>query len=248
MSSIDRLSIGGNNPPSAIEDARFAYTSLSEFLADMPVIETEDQARDTKLQIDRAATTLKCLIDEREAQTKPLFSAWQEAINKFKPAILSLERLIDVAKTRLSAFMRIEEDRLAREAEAKRRIAEEAIRIAREAEQAETEAKENAAQGEFVDVGAAIQAADETFTEAKKLDHQAVIAERDANVRIGCGFGRVASLRTKETLVLEDALKAIVAIGVTDDIRDAILKSARAYRKLNGCLPAGIAIEQTRTL
>ena len=113
---------------------------------------------------------------------------------------------------------------------------------------AETEAKANAAQGEFVDVGAAIQTADETCTQAKKLDHQASIAERDANVRIGGGFGRAASLRTKEMLILDDAIKAIIAIGVTDDIKEAILKSARAFRKLNGRLPAGISIELNRTL
>lgn len=248
MSSVDRLSIGGNNPPSPIDDARFAYAQLSAYLADTPVIETEDEARSAKLQIDRASATLHSLEDARDAETKPLYSTWQAALAKYKPATESLSKLLAEIKSRLSAFMRFEEERRCQEAEAKRLQAEEAIQIAREAEQAETEARENAAQGEFVDVGAAIQAADETFAVAKKLDHQASIAERDANVRIGGGFGRVASLRTKETLILDDALKAIIAIGVTDDIKEAILKSARAFRKLHGHLPAGISLEQNRTL
>lgn len=241
--------IGHNSPPSAIEDAQSAFTSLSAFLTDMPVVETEDQAREIKLHIDRASIIVKCLVDEREAETKPLYSAWQSAINKFKPSITNLERLVDVAKARLATFMRAEEDRRLCHAQAKRLEAEEAIRIAREAENAESEARDNASHGECVDIGAAIELADSTFAKAKKLDHQASIAERDANVRIGsAGLGRVASLKTKETLILQDPLKAIISIGVTQDIKEAILKSARAYRKLHNKLPAGIKIEQTRSL
>jgi hypothetical protein len=48
-------------------------------------------------------------------------------------------------------------------------------------------------------------------------------------------------MRRTETLVLDDAAAAIAAIGVTDKIKDAILSSARDYRKLHGSLPAGVS-------
>jgi hypothetical protein len=248
MTFLDRHSIGANNPPSAIDDARAAFAALSAYLADTPVIETDDEARAAKLQIDRASATLGSLETARDAETKPLYSAWQTAIAKYKPATESLSKLLGEIKSRLSAYMRMEEDRRWREAGAKRLATEEAIRVAHEAENAENEARENAAQGEFVDIGAAMETADAAFSQAKTLDHQASIAERDAHVRIGGGFGRVATLRSKETLILDDAVKALISIGVTGDIREALLKGARAFRKLHGKLPAGISSDQTRAL
>ena len=98
-------------------------------------------------------------------------------------------------------------------------------------------------------LGAASLDADDAIAAAKRAEREAAVAERDAaTVRVGGGWGRVASLRTKETLVVSDAAKAIKAIGMTDKIRDAILSSARDYRKLKGKLPAGIDATTERAL
>lgn len=240
---------GHNNPPSEIDMARKAYRALSDYLRDNPVIETEDQAREAKLFLDRGKGSLGDLESSRDRETKPLHAAWKAAIEKYKPATESLTKIIDEIKARLTVFVRAEEARRQREADAKRRAAEEAERLAREAERAEAEARENASVGEIgADIGAAISEADAKFAEYEKAQREAARAERDAHVRVGGGFGRVASLRTKETLVLDDALKAIKAIGVTEKIKDAIISSARDYRKLKGELPKGISAVEERVI
>lgn len=241
--------IGHNNPPSAIDLARDAFVALSNFLKNTPVIETEETAREAKLFLDRAKATQGDLEAARKAEADPLYAAWKGVNERFKPATEHLSRVTDELKARLTAFIRAEEAKRQREAEEKRRAAEEAERAAREAEAAEREARENASMGEIgVDVGEAIQQADDAFDDAQRMAREAARAERDANVRIGGGFGRVASLRTKETLVVVDAAKAIKAIGLTDKIKDAILSSARDYRKLKGELPKGIIAETERAL
>ena len=68
-------------------------------------------------------------------------------------------------------------------------------------------------------------------------------------VRIGSIMGnRALSMRTVEVLVVEDACKAIKAIGLTDKIRDAILSSAKDFRKAYDELPDGVISTQERSL
>lgn len=243
------VAVGHNNPPSAIDDAVTCSRSLSAYLSDHPVIQTEDEARQAKLFLDRGTTTLSELDAAEKKETAPLYKTWKDAIAKYKPANEHLTRVIAQVKARLTAFARAEEDRLIAAAEAARKIAEEAERKAREAERAEAEAKENASLGEVgVDVGTAIEVADTTFDQFQRANRVAELAERDAHVRIGGGFGRVSTLRTKETLILEDATKALAAIGITDKIREAILSGARDYRKLKGQLPDGVQATTERVI
>jgi hypothetical protein len=245
----DTAYIGHNAPPSAIDDARRAFKDISHFLAEIPVIETEETAREAKLVLDRGKATLGELDDARIAESKPLHEAWKACLEKYKGPTEYLTRLVDELKARLSTFLRAEEARRQAEADAKRRTAEEAIRVAREAEEAEQAAKEDASLGEVgVDVGTVIEQADTAFSAAVKADRQANVAERDAHVKLGGGFGRAAALREKETLVVEDGIAALTAIGMTVDIEAAIIKSARAYRKLKGELPAGVIAKVERAL
>ena len=81
-----------------------------------------------------------------------------------------------------------------------------------------------------------------------RASREAARAERDTRVRIGGGIGRVLTLRTGEVLSVTDWRAAINDIGLTQDIADAILKGARAYRKENGELPAGIARDTERSV
>ncbi len=239
--TVERLGIGGNNPPGPIEDAKSAISDLSKFLAAVPVIETEDQARQGKLHVDRTRATLGQLEDARDATVRPLNEKVKEINADFKAASLPLSRVLDELRGRLTAYARAEEIKREAAAEAARQAAFEAERAAREAEERERELKENATFGEVADVGAAIVEADQAFSDFERRTREAERAERETNVKIGGGFsGRSLSMRTSETLVLESYGLALKAIGPNTKIESAILSAAMDYRKLKGVLPPGV--------
>lgn len=232
---------GHNNPPSAIDDAREAFKALSAFLARVPAITDETGAREAKLFSDRTKATLKCLEEAREKDSAPLHEAWKAAIAKFKPAQDSLKKLADELAARLTAYAKAEKAKREAIAAEAARVAAEKERLARAAEEAERAAIEDAKVGAFTDVGAATDRADEAFADFQRQSRFAARAEKDVKVRIGGGFDKALSLRTVKTLALDDAAKAIEAMGVTEKIRDAILSSARDWRKTHdGALPAGV--------
>lgn len=245
----DRAIIGGNMPPTPIEIARSSYKDISKFLADMPVVETDEQARKVKLELDRARSVLGDMEGAKEATCQPLYAAWKAAVATYTPVISHFATLVIELKARLSRFMRAQEVMKEAEALCKHQKADEALDVARKAALAATDAFENAAVGEFgVDLATVLETADSTRALAIKADHQAKIAEHDSHIRIGGGFLRVATLRTKETLSVTDANAAIATIGLTEKISDAILTGARAYRKLHGALPPGIEKIEERAL
>lgn len=229
---------------------------LSRWMAEHPVILDEDAAREAKKLIDRAKGSAAEIEDARDRLVRPLneqideINARHKAVHNRdskKPGLL--DKVANELKARLSVFMLAEETKREAEAEAKRRAAEEAEHLAREAEQREREAIENARAGELgVDVTQVVIEADSRFAEFKKANREASRAERDAHVKIGGGWGKSASLRIKETLVLVNYGKAMKAIGPNDKIRDAILSAARDYRKEKGSLPEGVISETTREL
>lgn len=240
---------GHNNPPSLIDFAQETMRSLSDWMKERPVISSEDEAREAKLLLDRAKNCAADLETERDKQVRPLNEQVDEINSRYKavhnrdskkPGLL--DKVVNELKNRLAQFIRAEEERREREAMEARRIAEEAERLAREAEAREREAIANAQAGELgVDVTQVVVEADSRFADFKKADREAARAERDAHVKIGGGFNNAISLRTKETLILDDPIQAIRSIGCNEGIRDAILTAARAYRKLHGKLPAGVS-------
>jgi hypothetical protein len=245
----DIVEIGHNNPPSAIDMAREAIKPLATFLAANPVIQDHEAAREAKLFLDRVKSTIGDLDAAKEAEAKPHHTAWKAALDKFKPATEYVTKLQGELKTRLAAYIKAEEAKRAAELEAARKAQAEAEAAAREAERIEQEAKNNAAVGEIgVDVAAVIENADEKFAEYQQASRFAAIAERDAKVRIGGGFGKVASLRTKDVWTLDDPAKALASIGCTEGIREAILVAARQYYKLIGNAPDGVTITKERVL
>lgn len=239
----DRAVIGNNNPPppSPIDDAREEYKKLSEFLARVPAITDEAAAKEAKLFADRAKATLKTLEDARSKEADPIYAAWKDARAKFEKPLTSLEKLKKELDGRLTAYAKADKARREAEAAEAAKAAAEAERLAREAEAAEREAIENAKQGEFTDVGAATAETDQKFAEFEQASRFAARAEKNTKVRIGGGFDKALSLRTVKTLVLDDATKAIAAIGPNEKITEAILSAARAYRKEHGELPAGVS-------
>ena len=85
-------------------------------------------------------------------------------------------------------------------------------------------------------------------TSLRQASRFAAIAEKDSKVRIGGGFGKVSSLRTKDVWTLEDPAAALAAIGCTDGIREAILVAARQYHKLTGQVATGCTLTKERVL
>lgn len=250
MPENPRVAIGSNNPPTPIDDSRSTYKLIAQFLKDNPVVENETIALSANETLAIGKSTLTALELAEGAEADPLYKQWRAAKAKYKPAIDGMKKIVDEVAARLKDFMLTEECRRQREADEKRRIAEKAERAAREAERLEAEARENAAVGEVgVDVAQAIERADTAFDAFKKTDREATLAERDANVRFKSRFAaKATSLRTVKTLVLTDATKAIAVMGVTEKIQEAILSSARDYRKTNNLLPDGVTEAEERTL
>jgi chorismate mutase len=225
-------------------------------MAEHPAIESEDDAREAKKLLDRAKSCAGDIEAERDKLVRPLNEQITEINARYKavhntdskrPGIL--DKVVSELKARLAIFLKAEEDRRAAIAAAAAEAAAEAERIAREAEAREREAIENAKSGELgVDVTQVVVEADSRFAEFKKADREAARAERDSHVRIGGGWGRSASLRNKETLVLENYNKAITAIGPHPKIEEAILSAAREYRKTHDKLPAGVTAVLERQL
>jgi ABC-type lipoprotein release transport system permease subunit len=161
----------------------------------------------------------------------------------------TFDKVLNELKKRVQVFLAAEE--IKRHAIA-RQAAKEAAELAAAAlaaEKAEQEALANAAVGEAdVDVAAVTEAADTAFSAFKQADHKAAIATKDAHVKLGGGFARSLSLRTKETLTVTDAVAAVQQMGATEQITAAILTSARAFREAVGELPDGVEATTTREI
>lgn len=252
----NREVLGGNNPPSVIDHAQTVIDDINVWMADHPVIETEEQARETKPFLDRAKAVLDEMESERDGKVRPLNDT-VDAINAKYKALHNVDKkkpgrydkIINELKIRVEAFLVAEELRREQEAEAARRKQEEAESIAREAEKHEHEALQNAAAGELdINVAEVTQAADEAFSEFERTSRFAARAEKDTKVKIGGGFRKAASLRDVETLHLDSYSLALKAIGPHDKIRDAILSVARDYRGQHGKLPEGVRATTERKL
>ena len=254
--NVTLAQIGHNNPPETIEAARDTMTALSDWMAEHPVIEIEDDAREAKKLLDRAKSCADEIENDRDQLVRPLNEQIATINGKYKAVHNTdakkpgtLDRTVLELKARLSVFIKAEEVKREAEAERLRLAAEDAAHIAREAEAREQEAIRNAQAGELgVDVTQVVVEADSRFAEFQKAEREAQRAERNEHVKIGGGWGNAVSLRTKETLVLVSYAKAITAIGPNDKIRDAILSAARDYRKLKGSLPDGVVSETTREI
>lgn len=242
-----RAVIGNNQPPTCIpptcvDTARGVYATLADFLKETPVIQTAEEAKRGANLIEQGRATLGEMEDERKASVKPLNDEVDIINDRYRLPRDSIKAIMDELKRRLTAFAAEEEARRQREAQQARHKAEEAERIARKAEECEREAKEDADNGVAgISVATWITKADQAFATFKRADRTAARAEKSIPVRLNGGFGRAVTMRKSETLILDDATTAIAAIGITEKIKDAILSSARDFRKLNGALPAGVS-------
>ena len=214
---------------------------ISDWMAENPAIETEEKARKAKAYLDRGKLCVDDLEAERGTKVKPLNEQVKAINDHYRGPRETLNKVTAILVMRISVFMKAETDRRAKIAAEAAAKAAEIERLAREAEEKEREALANAEAGELgVDTLAVTKEADEKFGEFKAAERAANLAAKEATVKIGGGFTRSLGLRNKEELFVVDAAKAISDIGITPDINEAILKGARAYRRLHGELPSGI--------
>ena len=223
--------------------------ALSAFLRDTPAIEDGEQAREANEFAGRTERTIKDLEATRRGQVDPLNEQVSVINASFRAIRDPLKRALDELRTRLTSYVNKVEAKRQAEADRLAREAAEAEAAARKAEAAEAEAVANAAVGEVVDVGAAMEAADIAFNEYSEAQRAALIAQRDVTVRLRSVLGgKARTLRTSEVLHVTDAVAALAELGVTEAITEAILTSARAYRKLHGRLPGGVVAEKVRSM
>jgi hypothetical protein len=247
-----RAVVGGNSPPpveTAIDRAKPIAEELGRFLAENPVISTDDESRAAKDLRDRFLLALRSVDEERDAKVRPL-NAEVKAINddyhrlhnsdKKRPGIWDKEANHLWARMNKYALELEQKQKVA--AEAARKAADEQARIARELEQLEIEAATEAASGVCdVDIARVTEEANEAFSDYRRLDWRADRLEASAaKTRITGGICNAVSLKDHETLTISDWRAAIEDIGLTDEMADAIVKGARAYRKEHHKLPRGI--------
>jgi len=239
--------LGSNNPPDMAELVVETMQAISDWLAEHPVIQDEATAREAKVFIDRAKLGIKDLEDERTEKVRPLNQQVLQINEHYRGPRERLSGFLTEISARVSAFLAEEEQkRLAALAEA-RRVAAEAERVAREADAARAEAARSASVGELgVDIAAHVVAADDTFRAYEKAVRAEAIAEKDTKVKIGGGFTKALSMRTQVALLVIDPVEAVKAIGVNEWLTEAIIKSARAYHKLNNKYPPGIEAKTER--
>ena len=243
------MEIGHNKGPSAAEWALETAAALEAWLNENPVLETDDAARSGKLMFDRAVGCLGDLEAERTALVAPLNEEVKGINEKYRGPRTTLEAVQSILRKRLDAFVCAEEARRIKIAAEARARADEARRIAADAEKVESKAIDEAEHGVLdAGVGAAVAEANRAFADFQKAERELIRKEADIAVRIGGGFRRALSQRTKETLIIEDHKKALADMGITEKIREAILKSAREYRRVFGELPDGIVSHQEKEL
>lgn len=241
--------IGHNRPPGPIDIGAETVAEAGKWLANNPVVETEEMAREAAKYSERLKVSCDEIEKERDSKVRPLNNQVRDINKEYSEAKAPLEAARTQFKKRLTAFALVEEAKRIAIAKALEAEREDAERIAREAEAKEQEALSDASQGVVgVDVVAATQNANQAFSRFEKTGHRAAIAAKDSHVRIGSGIGRAQTLKTKETLILNDAMKALAIMGVSEKTREAILSDARAYRKDHGSLPEGVTSQITREI
>ena len=258
MAALERPAPAGhNNPPGPIDAGMDTACALSAWLAEHPVIETEDHARDAKLLLVRAKSSAGEIEDSRKRETAPLNEQLAEINERHKyihntdkknPGIL--DKTVAQLAARVTDYLaRLEAARI-RAAQLAQKAADDAARKAAEAIANQNDVIENARNGELgVDVTQEVIKTERAIKDAQIADRVAQRAEREAdNTKLAGGWHNNIGLKNKETLILNSYAKAIAAIGPHPKIEEAILSASREYRRANGVLPAGVTVKIERSI
>ena len=218
-------------------------------MGENPVVPDEETARSYKMQVDRAKLCIRDLEDERDGKVRPLNNEVAAINFTYRAPRRSLGGLLDEMLRRLQDFVVAEEKRRAKIAMEAAAAAREAERKAKEAEEIERNALANAENGELgIDVADVQSRADQAFEGFEKAQRAAIRAQAEAHVKVGGGFSRAISMKTKEVWAVNDFVAAVSELGLTSSINDAIIKSAKAFRQINNRLPNGVSVSHEREL
>ncbi len=190
--------------------------------------------------VDRAKGNLAEMERERDGKVRPLNEQVKEINSTYREPREALETTLSILLKRLDDYRKAEEAKRRAAAEEAQRKLEEAEEAARNAAALAAERISDAACGAESEVA-------EASIEAQRKEHELAVAsrvaaraDRDTKVRIGGGYGRILSTRRTEVLVIEDCVEAIMEIGLTDKLSEAIKSEARAFRDKHGNLPSGV--------
>src|SRR5690349_12187194 len=139
---------GHNRPPEMVTTVAEVTMELSHWLAEHPVIEQPDQAKESKLWLDRAVLAVADLEDERKTIVHPLNEQLKKINDRYRHPRELLQKVTNELRSRLDSYIIAEEKKRAAAAEHARVVAADAERVAREAERIERDALASAAAGE----------------------------------------------------------------------------------------------------
>jgi hypothetical protein len=232
-----------------LASAREAMTELNGFLTENPVIQTHDQARAAGGTVERTRIALSSLAEEMKDKTTPIRAKLDEIYAAYRVVREPLEKVLVECKRRLTAYTTAEEAKRKAAAAAARREAEEAAERAQRAIAEAEDAIAAADVGECNNAGEAIADAYAAMRQAGVAERTAARTERQTTERLGSVMGgRSISMRWVEVLAVIDACAAVKAMGLTPSIAEAILTSARAFKKAHGELPPGITFTKERKI
>lgn len=199
MATAAEAVIGHNNPPvltpleihtANVEDL---YAEAGMWL-DGAAIENQGQADEVTRLYDMLDKAGKAADKQRAAEKKPHDDAAKAVQASWKPLVDKAERAAKAAKASLGRWMVAEQQRMAREAEDARKVAE------AEAERARAEHLAAAQSG---DLGA-METAEQSIADAKAADRDAARAEKVKPLAKAEGMTRALGLRTVWSAALAD--------------------------------------------
>src|SRR5882672_4159443 len=100
--------IGHNNPPEVLKLAPDVISAISGVMADVPVVESEDDARLIKMEIDRGVACMRDLEAERDGKVRPLNTIVADINLAYHRPKRLLGDLLDEMRARLQLFMKAE--------------------------------------------------------------------------------------------------------------------------------------------
>ena len=227
MSNNSRLSMGGNNPPDAIDEVISAYFDVLEEVPnwlDGTEIENEAQMKAVDALLSGVKSALKDLAAAEKSATAPLHDAWKAEIARYKPPKEDLCR----QKVGLIAA----QDKFKRRLADEKKAAERAAWAAADAARREAEAK--AATAPATDLDAQREA-----DEAQRKALEAIKAAQAA------GKDTVKGLRTVKETVVIDVVALARYLWANDRQKQEEFQLERA-RKLGLHIPGVVEIKTNK--
>src|SRR5712671_3845757 len=102
------IEIGHNNPPEVLKLAPDVIADISGKMADIPVVESEEDARLIKMEIDRAKACIKDLEAELDGKVRPLNTMVEGIRVLYRGPRRMLGDLLDEMLARTEVFVKAE--------------------------------------------------------------------------------------------------------------------------------------------